>query len=144
MKKILSLIIACLFVVSISNGQALQMTGGYVTGDTVVNTASKACSTKVVKSYKSITIQANVTKISGTVGGAITLQGSVDGVNFVTADTAAFVSDGPATYTATNSASQSKVWVINGSPYVWWKVSYTGTGTMSAILKGYILPRENQ
>lgn len=143
MKKFILSIIACLIFVA-SNGQAFQMTGQYTTGDTVVNTASKTCSLKVVKSYKSTTIQANIVKVSGTVGGTLTLQGSVDGVNYVTADTAAFVSDGSATYTATNSASQSKVWVINGSPYVWYRLSYTGTGTMSAILKGYLLPRENQ
>lgn len=144
MKKFILSIIVCLFIVASSNGQAYQMTGGYTTGDTVVNTASKACSLKVVKSYKSVTIQANVTKISGTVGGTITLQGSVDGVNFVTCDTAAFVSDGPATYTATNSASQSKAWIVSGAPYTWFRLNYVGTGTMSAIIKGYLLPRENQ
>ena len=145
MKKILSLIV---FVtcISLANAQTFQMVGAYTTGDTVVNTATKACSLKVAHSYKQISVQAIVTKISGTVAGTITLQGTVDGTNYVTVDSAVIVSNHQPypTYTATNTATQSKVWILNNSPYLWYKLSYTGSGTMSAILKGYLLPRPQQ
>jgi hypothetical protein len=140
MKKLL-FVIAIVFVSLTSKAQKFTMTAS---GDTVTNTATKACSLKVVNSYKQVIVQAVITKISGTVGGTLTLQGSVDGVNFVTVDSALFVADGQAlpTYTATNTAgAQSKIWIMSTTPYLFYKLSYTGTGTMSATLKGYILAR---
>ncbi len=139
MKNILILFSLCFAFVLGANGQTSTMTNS---GDTIVNTATEACSLKVNNSYKSLSIHALITKISGTVAGTLTLQGTIDGVTWVTVDTATFVSDGLATYTATNVTSQSKVWIVSGSPYLWFKLSYTGTGTMSATLKGYILPRQ--
>jgi hypothetical protein len=141
MKKIVLLLIAFLFFAISSEAQTFTMTGS---ADTVVNTATKACSLKTVHSYKQISIQAVITKISGTVGGTLTLLGSIDGTNYINVDTATFVNSGlAATYTATNTTgAQSKVWIINNNPYLWFKLSYTGTGTMSASLKGYLLPRE--
>lgn len=139
MKKLFSLLILMAFVLTLTHAQTTTLVQS---GDTVVNTATKACSLRVSQSYKKVTIQALITKISGTVGGTLTLQGSLDnGTTWSTVDTASFVSDGPATFTATNVASQTKTWIINGSPYLWYKLSYTGTGTMSATLKGYALPR---
>ena len=144
MKKILSLTILCLFVSLGLNAQTFQMTSQYATGDTISNTGTKACSLKVVHTYKQVTIQALITKISGTVAGTVTLQGSIDGTNFVTLDTAALQTDGPSTFTATNVATQNKLWIVNNAPYLWFKLSYTGSGTMAATLKGYLLPREQQ
>jgi hypothetical protein len=146
MKKIFILFTALLFCLSIVNAQTIQMTGTYTTGDTVLNTATKACSLKLAKSYKQVSIQTVITKISGTVAGTVTLQGSVDGTNYVTVDSAAILSNHSPfpTYTATNTATQSKVWIVNNSPYLWFKLSYTGSGTMSATLKGYLLPRPVQ
>lgn len=141
MKKLFSLLILMAFLLTLVNVQA-QTSTMIQSGDTVINTATKACSLKVAQSYKKVTVQALITKISGTVGGTLTLQGSVDnGTTWSTVDSASFVSDGPATFTPTNVASQTKTWIINGSPYLWYKLSYTGTGTMSATLKGYLLPR---
>lgn len=125
----------------LASAQTYTMTNS---GDTIVNTATEACSLKVVNSYKSVTIHALITKISGTVAGTLTLQGTVDGTTWITVDTASFITEGAATFTATNVASQSKVWIMNGAPYLWYKLSYTGSGTMSATLKGYLLPRKQE
>jgi hypothetical protein len=141
MKKLSILLLALTLTIGIVSAQTYTMTAS---GDTITDTGTKACSLKVVHSYDQITIHALITKISGTVAGTVTLQGTVDGTTFVTVDTATFVSDGLATYTATNVASQSKVWVINKSPYLWFKISYTGSGTMAATLKGYLLPRDKK
>jgi hypothetical protein len=145
MKKLSLLLIgfAIVFATGSLSAQTYTMTQS---GDTVVNTATKACSLKVAHAYRQITIAALLTKISGTVAGTVTLQSSVDGTNFFTLDSAAIQTDGtinsPATYTATNVALQQKVWIINYNPYLWYKLSWTGSGTMSATLKGYLLPRE--
>lgn len=129
---------------SLVSAQTYTMTQS---GDTVVNTATKACSLKIARPQKRITVAAQIVKVSGTVAGTLTMQGSVDGVNFFTVDSASYITDGninsPATYTATNVALQQKVWIFDGAPYLWYKLSYTGSGTMSAILNGYILPRDN-
>ncbi len=146
MKK-LSLLLMIGFALSLScaKAQTYTMTGTY-SPDTVTNTATKACSLKVSNPYRQVTIGAFITKISGTVAGTVTLQGSLDGVNFFTVDSSAIQTDGninsPATYTATNVASQLKVWILNYTPYLWYKLSYTGSGTMSAKFNGYLLPRK--
>ncbi len=149
MKKLIFLLSAILlFAVGGVNAQVTQMTGVYTSGDTVLNTGTKACSLRVARGYRQITVAALLTKISGTVAGTVTLQSSIDGTNFFTLDSCAIQTDGninsPATYTATNVASQQKVWIINYNPYLWYKLSWTGVGTMSATLKGYLLPRTEQ
>lgn len=141
MKKLFSLFVLMAFLITLSHAQVTTMT---LSGDTVVNTGTKFCSLRLAQSYKKVTVQALITKISGTVAGTLTLQGSIDGTNWVTADTASFVTEGAATFTATNVATQNKTWIMNGDPYLWYRLSYTGTGTMSATLKGYVLPRGNE
>lgn len=144
MKNIFSLIVlSLLLVLGVSftgSAQTYTMTGS---ADTVTNTGTKACSLKVVNNYSEISIQVVITKISGTVAGTVTLQGSVDGTTFETIDTL-LVQNNVATFTATDVASQSKVFVVDQNPYLWYKLSYTGSGTMSATLKGYLLPRKLQ
>lgn len=123
------------FAQSVAN--ATVMTGN---GVVVTNTATVACSLKVSGSYKAVSIQAVVGKTSGTIAGTVTLQGSLDGVTYETVNTA-LVAGAASTYTATDVASQGKTFVVTGSPYLYYKLSYTGTGTMVGTLSGFILPR---
>jgi hypothetical protein len=100
--------------------------------DTCTNTATAFVTTREVidTEAKSTVIQVNVTKISGTVGGTISLLGSLDGVNYK----AIVVNESQtalATITATD-ATTSYHWRLTGSPYRFYRVSWTGTGTMSA------------
>jgi len=106
--------------------------------DTVVNAATEYVSLRVQNWYVTTTIQAVVTKISGTVGGTVTLQGSNDGTNFVTVNTS-YILGGSATLTALNQTTTSRMFVLTGSPYATYRLSYTGTGTMSASIKGFVL-----
>lgn len=76
------------------------------------------------------TIWVSVTKISGTVGGIITLQGSVDGTNWKAVNTPN-TQTALATITATD-ATNTYHWIVSGSPFPYYRVSWTGTGTMSA------------
>ena len=112
--------------------QSLLSTPYLLTRDTVVNTATVTLTSKRVPTTAgaNVTVYIAVTKISGTVGGTITLMGSVDGTNFKainTVDTQTAL----ATITATD-ASNTYHWRLNGNPFPYYRVSWTGTGTMSA------------
>ncbi len=83
-------------------------------------------------------VQATVTKTSGTLAGTMTLQGSLDGVNYK-AMTVADASTAIPTYTVTDVASQTYIWRLNGNPYPFYRVSWTGTGTMIGTFTAVIL-----
>lgn len=109
-----------------------QALGTRVTRDTVDNTATVYLTTPLVSPAPAITttIWVAVTKISGTVGGTITLQGSLDGTNYKAAYALNTVT-ALAAFTATD-ATNTYHWIVTGSPYRYYRVSWTGTGTMSA------------
>lgn len=111
-----------------------------LTSDTTTNTGTSYVGLGVSNWYNTVTIQSVVTKISGTVAGTVTLQGSIDGTNYVTVSSSyADVTS----YSPTDVATSSKLFVVTGSPYRYYRLSYTGTGTMSASHKGYVLPNRN-
>jgi hypothetical protein len=143
MKKFLILTIALLGFAVVSFGQVVDLTspnGVTFKIDTVSNTGT-AYLTNVnpisVATSQSTVIQVVVTKISGTVGGTISLQGSIDGVNFKALNTAE-TQTALATITATD-ASNSYHWRLNGCPFLYYRVSWTGTGTMSASFSAKLL-----
>lgn len=109
--------------------------------DTVTNTATNTLtSIKMTPSTStSTTIWVAVTKISGTVGGTITLQASLDGTTYKainTPDTQTAV----AAVTATD-ATNTYHWRLSGSPFQYYRVSWTGTGTMAASFSAKVLAR---
>lgn len=111
-----------------------------LTSDTTTNTATSYVGLGVSNWYNTVTIQSVVTKISGTVAGTVTLQGSIDGTNYVTVSSSyADVTS----YSPTDVATSSKIFIVTGSPYRYYRLSYTGAGTMSASHKGYVLPNKN-
>lgn len=139
MKKFLSLLfcIGLLFSFFGANAQSSAMTGN---GVTITNTGTSACSLKVANPYHTVTVQAVMTKTSGTLAGTLTLQGSVDGTSWETVPTS-LVAGAASTYTVTDVASQAKTFVITGTPFLYYKLSWTGTGTMAGTLSGFVLPR---
>lgn len=117
--------------------------------DTVTNTGVKyLTSPKITLPYRTVSIGVTVTKTSGTLAGTITLQGSIDGVNYITVPTAfietpasqtPYTTGGAATFTVPNYSAPVKIFTIIGSPYVYYRASYTGSGTMVGTIKGNIL-----
>ena len=105
--------------------------------DTTDNTGTSYITLGVTKWYNTVTIQSVVTKISGTVAGTVTLQGSIDGTNYTTVDSN-FAN--VTSYVPTNVTTNTKIFVVTGSPYRYYRLSYTGAGTMSASHRGYVLP----
>jgi hypothetical protein len=111
-----------------------------LTSDTVTNTATITLTSPALTQPASQTVvQVNVTKISGTVGGPISLHGSLDGTNFKALNTVV-TQTALATITATD-ASNVYHWRLTGSPFKYYRVSWTGTGTMSASFTSKVLAR---
>lgn len=98
--------------------------------DTVTDTATGYLTSTRVAGPGQVTVQVNVTKISGTVGGTISLQGSLDNSNWKALNTQE-TQTALATITATD-ATNVYHWRLSASPFLYYRVSWTGTGTMSA------------
>jgi len=136
MKKLILILFVGLvaFLTVDTQAQVYSLKSPYsAVSDTVTNTGTAYLSTLVAVSPApavTTTIWVSVTKISGTVGGTITLQGSIDGTNWKAVNTPN-TATALATFTATD-ASNTYHWVISGSPFPYYRVSWTGTGTMSA------------
>jgi hypothetical protein len=127
MKKILILAVISALAFTAPAQVAMTATNG-LTMDTVTNTATKNLVAKV-KTDGSVSIVFVVTKISGTVGGTATLQGSNNGTDYGDIATA---------YTITD-ATQSKTWDFDKTKYKSYQIKVTGTGTMSASIRGSVL-----
>lgn len=140
MKKLFILIIALAAFASIeTKAQVGNFTSVYgLTRDTVTNAATiyLTSPTLIAAPATSTTIWIAVTKISGTVGGTITLQGSLDGTNYKAINTVD-TQTAEATITATD-ASNTYHYRLAGSPFPYYRVSWTGTGTMSASFTAQI------
>ena len=107
--------------------------------DTVTNTGVGAVtSARISGPAQGVTIAVVLTEISGTTAGTLTLQGSLDGTNFKAIPTEE-TQTSIATATALDVASQVFTWRIKNSPYLYYRVSWTGTGTMSATIAGRLM-----
>lgn len=168
MKKIITLSILSVFLMASTIASAQKVTaasplvGGTYgnTIDTVDNTESITKYIKVENSHRAMSIQVVVTKISGTVAGTVRLMGSNDGTNFVdiSSPSIAISALRPAytdTLTCTNVTTNTKIWDIplNGvkgsnvpyfPQYLYYGLNYTGSGTMSAKFRGYLVPRGSE
>lgn len=136
MKRIALLIVGLVAFLAIESsaqlGNFYQPLGTEVTRDTVTNSGTAYVTTPLIKAAPatSTTVWVSVTKISGTVGGTISLQGSFDGTNWKALNTPN-TQTALATITATD-ASNTYHWILSGSPFPYYRVTWTGTGTMSA------------
>lgn len=114
-----------------------SMTGS---GTAVVDTATVVNSLQLSEEHSNVTIQSTITKVSGTVAGAVKVQGSLDGVSYYDIP-AALTDNAVVTFSPANVASQNVCFVIKKSPFLYYQVSYTGAGTMNATISSNILGR---
>lgn len=106
-----------------------------LTSDTITNAGSGYVQYTLSGYYEKVAFQPVVTKLSGTAGGTVTLQVSNDGTNYVTI-ASGYVS--AATMSVTNVTTSTAMLVVTSSPYRYYRLSYTGSGTMSCKLAGYL------
>jgi len=134
MKKIKSILFIGLvgFTMAFSAQAQYSLVSGSATFETVVNTGTAALTSVFISPAPATTTTfwVAVTKVSGTVGGTISLQGSFDGTNWKAVNTPN-TQTALATVTATD-ASNTYHWILQGSPFPYYRVSWTGTGTMNA------------
>lgn len=113
----------------------LLSTPTHAATDTITNTTVKYQYAIVNGSNVHFTIQATLTKISGTVAGTVKPQGSVDGVNYVDIS-------GITAFTLTDVASQTCAFPIIASPYQYYRVVVTPSGTQSTKIYSWGLVRK--
>ena len=99
----------------------------------IVNTGTVSATKAVAKAYTTLTVQSVVTKVSGTLSTSATavLYGSLDGVNYTAI--------GEDTLKMANQTTNTKFWYISPSKHYYYKVLYTGSGTMNATPVTYIM-----
>jgi hypothetical protein len=103
-----------------------------LTSDTVVNTATAYLQTTLKGGFDETIIQVVVTEISGTTAGTVSILGSLDGTNFIALKLEEVTTALPTFAPADQAAAQTYMWRIKGNPSYYYRVSYTGAGTMSA------------
>lgn len=113
----------------------LLSTPTHAATDTITNTTVKYQYGIVNGSNVHFTIQSTLDKISGTVAGTVKPQGSVDGVLYT--DIA-----GQTAFTLTDVAQQSCSFVILNSPYQYYRVVVTPSGTQSTKIASKGLVRK--
>lgn len=101
--------------------------------DTLTNVDTLRVSVRAAGIKDMAAIQLNYTKISGTSASSVTLQASLDGVNYATVK-------GADTATITNVAGvQTFLWKIVPSPYLWYRLYGVTSGTQSGQVKALYL-----
>lgn len=101
--------------------------------DTVINTGVKIQKIQIPGYNDVLTFQGILNKISGTAGGSIVLQGSLDGINYINIGSA---------FTPTNVALQTFSFSLNPSTWLNYQIQYTGTGTMSVTINSFAMWRK--
>lgn len=100
------------------------------TEDTLTNAdTSYLVASRFSSAYDVVTFQVNIEKVSGTVAGNATIQGSLDNVNFVKA------SDSVATLT---NGDNVLIWSIGQAKYPFYRVQVTTSGTQVSVPEGYV------
>lgn len=125
-----------------SQAQSKTLLSSYgLSSDTVTNTATSYLELRAPQiNAASVTLSVVCTEISGTTGGTITAMGSLDGTNYVALQVEELSTAIP-TKTALDVASQNFLFRIKGNPCTHYRISWTGTGTMSASFTGQLLMR---
>lgn len=119
-----------------SSAQVSLLSATGYTLDTVTNTSVKIMAKQVKGYQETVTVQVNLIKISGTMGGTMVPVASNDGVKYY--DISQKSSD---TVTVANVATAGKNYsLVRG--YLYYGVQWTGTGTMSASIGGTLVARK--
>jgi len=120
-----------------ANAQTVLKSQYGLSVDTVTNAATKYLTLSQTSGsyFKTVSVAVGVTEISGTTGGTVTCEASLDGV--VWYDVYNTVSNTGATYSFAPSdvtTAQSYRFKINGWGDKYLRVKYVGTGTMAATI----------
>lgn len=100
--------------------------------DTVTNATTVPMSSTIVKGApNSTTVTVTYAKLTGTMAGVLTLQGSNNATDWTTASST--------TYTVLDQASQTTSWVLVGKPFLYYRANTVGSGTSTYTVKGQVM-----
>jgi len=128
MKKIISILFLVAFVASATFGQTFAPGSGSATqapiikGDTITNTGSAYKIIKVSGGYSTLSFQPILYNTSGTGAGIVTDSASNDGIHYVA------LRDSLGGRNTTKAVT--KLFKIDNPEYTYYKIAFTGTGTM--------------
>ncbi len=132
MKQFLSLAV-CLLLVTAKPAEAqIPITP---TKSTLTNADTSYLTFKMVPTFDHMSVQAIVTKTSGTVAGVILPQYSNDGINYISGNDSLIVG---------NTPINTKIWLYTGNSYLYYRYRYVTSGTQVSTLKGYYISRSRQ
>lgn len=115
-------------------GYLLSSTG-HASTDTLTNAGTVSQLKQITGYHKVLSIQTTITKVTGTPAGTVVLYGSLDGTTYDTIP-------GTERFTITNVATQTIIWPLGESRYVYYKVVTAGSGTQSSRVKSYYILRD--
>jgi len=144
MKKLLMLFFLCLSVVFASQAQnrnqtisgttVLKSTPSHVDTDTITNTTVETQSGDVGFNKNVVAVQSTITKLSGTLGGVMRLEGSLNGTNYQRINTTDSL-------VLANVTTQSKIFTVSPNLWKYIRVKVTPTGSQSSIMNSIALWR---
>ena len=130
MKKLF--VIFLFAVISFTAGAQKLVT---LTADTVQgNETIYIASDEISDSWDHVTIQVLCTETGGTADGTVTLQGSVDGTNYVPLTDYSGIVKGYPNDSLTIADGAVTSWVINGVPYNYYRLKIAGTASDSTLI----------
>lgn len=140
MKNIICFLSLC-FIFAMSYESKAQVQTMTASTYTVTDTGVINLGLKLNEYWETVSIQYVGTKLGGTVAGTSVLQGSIDGTNYESVAPRMCL-DSLNSYTNTNVTTNTKIWELRHSPYLYYRVACTGSGTMSLRVAAYVLPRK--
>jgi hypothetical protein len=138
MKKLSLLIIAIAFIGLSASAQSgyFKRASDSKTTDTLTNAATSNLQLPITGYQNVVSVQALVTKLTGTTAGVVRLYGSLDGTNYVRANPTDSL-------TLANAAGiQTKIFIIKDNPYAFYRVGTIGTGTQTTKVQAYAVWRK--
>jgi hypothetical protein len=142
MKKILILLLSMAFTFTVTNANAqtslLSQYGNKIDTASNVLGTKYLTSGKVEKLYRSVTVYVDLTEISGTTGGTISLEVSGNGTTWAPYYNS---KDSVYTFTPADQATNSFRFQIYDWGDLYLRVKYTPTGTMSDKITAYFITK---
>lgn len=118
------------------NAQTVMKGSTGAVSDTVTNAGTEYLTATTSGNSSVISFQFVGTKISGTVGGTVTLQSSLDGVNYTDVDASLTTVD---SYTNTNVTTNTYITTVTRPAFLYYRFKVVGTGTMVQRIQGYLI-----
>lgn len=132
MKKTL-ILLAFVFMASLTYGQKGRVYSVAVDSLNGAETVNFTLS-KITGSYSSVSIQALCTELGGTSDGTLILQGSVDGISYITMTDATGVLQSYPNDTLTITDGAVVQWVVKDNPFNYYRAQGGGTASDSTLV----------